>query len=53
MTTQFLSRVERTDRNLIGSKDVNAMVGPGSYNQPDSLRKSLPGFAPFTTTSSK
>jgi hypothetical protein len=48
MTTQFLSRVDRDIKT-----DTNSNVGPGSYVPPSSLKKELPGFAPFNGTSSK
>jgi hypothetical protein len=48
MTTQFLSRVEREVRG-----DSYPNVGPGGYQLPGGISRSLPGFAPFATTSSK
>jgi hypothetical protein len=48
MTTQFLSRVDRDVK-----RDSNSNVGPGSYVPPSSLKKELPGFAPFSVTSSQ
>lgn len=48
MTTQFLSRVER------GSPAPNySEGGPGSYVPQSSLNKGLPGFAPFSSSTSK
>lgn len=47
MTTQFLSRVEREVK-----RDNYSDVGPGSYVPRGTLQKSLPGFAPFCSTTS-
>lgn len=49
MTTQFLSRVERIDKNTI-PLDRNCTSGPGSYNLPCGIKYEKAGFAPFTTT---
>lgn len=48
MATVFLSRVERNSAPTSYSD-----VGPGSYVPGSSLRKSLPGFAPFSSTSKR
>lgn len=49
MTTQFLSRVER---EFVRADDF-PNVGPGAYEKPRGMSKSLPGFAPFASSSSK
>jgi hypothetical protein len=49
MTTQFLSRVERIDKNTI-PLDKNCTGGPGSYNLPCGIKYEKAGFAPFTST---
>eukprot|EP01035_Chromulina_nebulosa_P022207 gene22207-28756_t len=53
MTTQFLSRVERIDRNTLNIGDQDIKAAPGSYNLRDSIKHTLPNFAPFTTTSKR
>jgi hypothetical protein len=51
MTTQFISKVERPA--IVKPSHYDDSVGPGSYKQPETIRRSLPGFAPFATTSKR
>ena len=51
MSTQFISRVERDEpgKSINNSSDI----GPGSYLIEGALKKGLPGFAPFSSNTSK
>jgi hypothetical protein len=48
MAAQFLSRVEREV-----PQPEYSTVGPGTYKLPGTMRNSLPGFAPFSSNTSK
>ena len=49
MTTTFLSRVDRGIRDTVPSDGP----GPGAYASFAPFSNSLPGFAPFATSTSK
>lgn len=51
MSTQFISRVERDEPRKILSNSSD--TGPGAYLIEGALKKELPGFAPFSSNTSK
>ncbi len=53
MTTQFLSKSDRIDKNTIPLDRNGCIAGPGTYVLHCSLKYDKPAFTPFATSGSR